>query len=424
MFYINWTQDPMFVARKAYESMIDLNDQPFFSYTEALKPLLSSLLAFSYALYILAYPPKYRKLSILLLAIPTAYAFWYQESLAPSGSLCDTFGRFTYIWFAHMSYIVTIREWSPPVIKENDGWRSRVRSAYKVLFARNDDAHTPRHNYSRRAFLIHHIYKAFYYYLLQNVWWAVKSYYISTDSVHGPEQANFFRRLPDSLNGNELWARFDHVMYWCVINKWLYDAYHSVFAVFFVGLGFDSPSEWSLTLFGPFAEAWSVRRYWGKHWHNYIYISFSEHTKIVTRKWLRMKRGTPVTRIVENTVVFAVSGVMHSLVRYAQDPGCSDYWPICFWYVGQMLPIVIEDAVQILWRQRKKELGIPNTRWLDWVERGIGYAWVFGFNAWSIPKYIHTREEWGNYAMRVKYAREFEEWEKKHPGWEAEKQEL
>jgi hypothetical protein len=421
---VNGTKDPFFFPRKVFETMLDVCDQPFYSFTMSLKPLLSTLLALTYALYILAYPPKYRKLGILLLVIPTVYAFLNYEHLAPSSAVCDTFGRFLYIWLAHMSYIVTIKEWSPPVIKENDGWRSRVRAAYKVLFDRNDNSHTHGHNYSRRAFLLHHTWKAFYMYVLQNAWIVFTRYCVPFILASGAEQASFFRRLPISLDAKGLWAHFDHVIFWCVINKFLYDGYHSVFAVFFVGTGLDSHEEWSLSLFGPYAEAWSVRRYWGKHWHNYIYISFSEHSKIVTRKWLRMQRGTPLTRIVENTMVFGLSGLSHTLVRYVQDPDSGDHWPICFWYLGQMLPIVIEDVVQTLWRQKKKELGIRNTKWLDWAERCVGYTWVIAFNAWSIAKYLHLRRTWESHAMRIKYASEFAEWEELHPEWEAKTHEL
>jgi hypothetical protein len=410
---------PALMARTLLRSMTNLNDNPWFSYTEALKTLLAYLVALTYALYILAYPPRYRKLSILLLAIPTGYAFVHSESLTPNSTLSDTFGRFTYIWLAHMSYIVTIQEFSPPTIKENINWRSRLSSAYKVLFARNSRTHT--HNYMRRAFLLHHVWKMSYMYLLQSIWHIFTTYYVRTSPINGAEYANFFRRLPASLDADELWDRFDHVMYWCIINKLIYDTYHSLFALFFVGLGFDSPSEWSLTLFGPYSDAWSVRRYWGKHWHDFIYRSFSEHTKIVTRKWLRMRPRTPLTRIVENTIVFGMSGVAHSAVRYIQDPESGDCWAITFWYLGQMVPIVIEDVVQNIWKQKKKELGIPQSKWLDWADRVLGYTWVIAFNAWSIPKYVHTRQDWMAQHMRKKYAKQAEEWAAKNPGWEGEK---
>lgn len=126
-----------------------------------------------------------------------------------------------------------------------------------------------------------------------------------------------------------------------------------------------------------------------------------------------MKRGSLVTRLVENTIVFAASGLMHSLVRYVQDPGSGDYMVISLWYIGQMVPIIIEDVVMSYWKAMKKEYGVKESRWLRVCERTVGYGWVVGFNMWSITKYIHTRNAWGDKAMQKKYAREREEWDRK-----------
>jgi hypothetical protein len=416
MFQVQWVDLKIVLKQLNYSMTTSVFDNYVYTHTGAIIPILSALIAFTYALYILAYPPKYRKLSIALLAIPVGVGFWHQQLLAPNETLCDTFGRFLYIWLAHMSYQVTILEWSPPIIKENDGWKSRVRAAYKVLFARSPEQDifsvAPRHNLSHQKFLLYHALKAFHLYLLQNLYFVCAGYYITSSDVRGADKAIFFRRLPESLDAAELWRRLDTTIHWCVLNMYLYDAYHSVFAVFFVGLGFDKPSEWSLSLFGPISEAWSVRRYWGKHWHNYIYHSFSAHTKIVTRNWLGMKRGRVATRLVENTMVFGVSGIMHTLVRVAQDgPNDLSQLGITFWYLGQMVPIIIEDVVQVMWRQKKKELGIRDYKWLRVLERTAGYVWVFGFNAWSVPKYIHMKAAWSEKLMLEKYGAEWEKWE-------------
>lgn len=190
----------------------------------------------------------------------------------------------------------------------------------------------------------------------------------------------------------------------------MYEAYHSCFAIFFVGLGFDAPGEWNMALFGSVKEAWTVRRYWGKHWHSYIYASFSGHTKVLTRKWLRLRPGRMSTRLVENTIVFGASGVMHSLVRWVQDDyGVGAYWYITFWYLGQMLPIIVEGIVQEYWHAKKKELGIRDSKELRIAERVVGYVWVIGWNSWSIAKYVHTRQAVTDKALEDRFARRWEE---------------
>jgi hypothetical protein len=409
---LQWV-DPKDVFEKFLEFSVDIADNPGFIWTTAFKIILCTLAAFAYALYILAYPPKHRKLSIFILTIPLTYAFMRHPDLAPSTAVCDTFGRFVYIWFAHMSHEVAILEFSPPLTKENTGWKSRVRSAYKVLFARTHSSQLPRHTHSRSSFLLRHIAKATALYAAQCLYHIVRTTYITVPYVFGPDKAIFFRRLPASLNGPEMFARTEHFFYWCVLNMWLYEAFHSLFAVLFVGCGLDSPGEWSMSLFSPVREAYSVRRYWGKHWHNYIYESFSSHTKVVTRGWLRMERGTLLTRLVENTAVFAASGVMHSAVRWVQDSKSGDHWVITFWYVGQMVPIVIEDVVRGVWRRKKKDMGIKDSAWLGCVERTIGYAWVVGFNMWSITKYVHTKNTWAEVKMNIRFQEQMAEWERK-----------
>lgn len=326
-----------------------------------------------------------------------------------------------YIWLARMSHEVILLKWTPPVVKENDGWRTRFKIALKVLYSRSpeDDVLRPRrrHTYSRTQFLAYHAGKAALYYFLQVAYSVLVAMMIRAEpasSLTSPfAMSSFFRRLPASLDAAELWIRADNVIVWCVINLWLYDGFHSVCALFFVGLGLDEPWEWSMSLFGPLSVCWSVRNYWGKHWHNYIYMSFSSHVKLVTRGCTGMRRGRIATRLLENTMVFAASGVMHTLIRYIQSGSeGGDCWVITLWYIGQMVPIVIEDVVQNLWRAKKKELGIKDTKWLQRTESVLGYLWVIGFNAWSIPKYDYTKRSWGNAAMMVKYKAMLEEYKR------------
>ncbi|KAF2033048.1 hypothetical protein EK21DRAFT_109495 [Setomelanomma holmii] len=418
---------PSFLFRQIINSLtIDVYDNYDYSFRSSIPPLLAILIAFAWALYILAYPPPdslYRKLCLVALGVPTAYAFARQNDVSPSYAVNDTFGRFVYIWFAVMSYEVTVLEYTPVITKENDGWKSRLKEAYKMLFCRAPSeqivpdertgqariTHTPRHDHSRARFLAVHAWKLSYLYLLQNIWHVFTSHCIYPNhAIHGSPYASFFRRLPESLEVGEIWTRIDVTMQWCVINMFLYEAHHSLFAIIFVGLHLDAPYEWSMTLFGPLSTAWSVRRYWGKHWHNFVYQSFSGHVKVVTRQWLKLPRCT-LKRLLENTLVFGASGLAHSAVRWAQDPDGGDYWVITFWYVGQMVPIIIEGVVQDAWKQKKKKLGIDSEgwiedgKWLSWAERALGYVWVLGWNMWSIPKYVHTREEWADAAMRGRY---------------------
>ncbi|KAH9863641.1 hypothetical protein J1614_009573 [Plenodomus biglobosus] len=416
----------------------------WWSFRSAIPPIIATVISFAYGLYILAYPPVHKKLSMALLAIPMVYAFSRHLEIAPDYMLSDTFGRFLYIWYAHMSYEVLILEFAPAIEKENDNWKSRVKLAWRVMFDRNhkpptedntagqerkrkdsaqeDEARianiinsqrthvnppTPdltqtatgtkyHHNYGYIRFTAHHLTQ---FVLLFSLLSLSEQFHVSR---YGPPlyassqtQSSFFRRLPASLDPHELYYRAMICFDWTIISLFEYEFYYSLFALVFVSiLRVDAPSDWPLSLCGHLGESWSMRRYWGKHWHNYIYISFTAHTRVVTRKWLGCKKGALATRLLENTIVFAVSGAMHSIVKRQQDPR-GEMWAITWWYVGQMVPIVVEDVVQHYWRGAKKWMGVAEDN--TWVARGelaVGYVWVAWWFMWSVPKFTALRDQW------------------------------
>jgi hypothetical protein len=411
-----------------------------------------------------------RKLHILLLALPLGYAFINSDDISSSYTAVDTFSRTCIIWFVHMSYEVCVLEFSPVVADkardiEGGGkmgrWeemRERLRQGYKVLFDRNhtqileaqshhhiastsistslpeytylptnkktDESLHPgnevypaplskgqAHGYTRSQFLCYHIVIATSYYLLRKTYEFYEEHYspatFNTTNDYAIIAGSFFRRIPASLAPTELYYRFEIAFDWNIVSIWLYESFHSIVALLWVGSFIDAPSEWSISLFGPIGEAWNVRRYWGKHWHNYVYHSFSGHVKCVTRGWLGIRRGRLVTRLLENTAVFVLSGLMHTLVRWQQSPR-SDIWAISLWYVGQMLPIVAESVVSLYWRKVRKSWGIrDDAKWVNRAEYAVGYCWVTGWFMWSVPKYLTTRMQWTDEKVKRKWREDF-----------------
>jgi hypothetical protein len=267
------------------------------------------------------------------------------------------------------------------------------------------------HGYTRPQFLRYHILKAAFYHALRKSYEHYEKHYSPTTLSVPPLSTrllgSFFRRLPSSLAPLELLYRAEMSFDWNITSIWLYDSFHSGFALLWVGSGIDAPEEWSMSLFGPIGEAWNVRRYWGKHWHNYVYHSFSGHVKCATRGWLGLKRGRMSTRLLENTLVFLLSGLMHSLVRWQQSP-MADIWAISVWYVGQMLPIIFESVVSHYWRKARKSLGIrADVKWVNRLEYAVGYCWVIGWFMWSVPKYLATRMHWTDAKLIGMWGKEF-----------------
>lgn len=398
----------------------------------AVRPLLSQTLAITYALYILAYPPRHRHLAFLLLCVPISFAFTHHLSLTPWYSLNDTFGRMLYIWLAYMSYAFLIVRVSPNA-EEGDGWQEKLKWAGKVLYTRHlgeyytppcpqqgsekekerkkpgpsetestaiKGRREPPHHLTCLHFCLHHLFKATLFLALNHTY----DTFLTPPTLYPPP--SFIRRLPCSLSANELKLRAMMTYDVCFADMLYFSSIYSVFAILWVGIfRFDAASEWSLSLFGPLREVYSVRRYWGAYWHDFINASFTAHGKAVTRGWLGMRKG-PGRRVVENTVVFGVSGLMHALVRYVQTEGTGEIWTVAMWYGVQMFPIVVEGVVQYLWLDsslRKRLLVVFGESMLTRVDRAVGYAWTFCWMSWSVPKYLLTRHAWELENLRRKY---------------------
>lgn len=391
--------------------------------TLALRPFLSQTVAIAYALYILAYPPRHRYPAFLLLCVPVSYAFIYHLSFTPWYSLNDTFGRMLYIWLAYMSYAFLLVRVTPPS-KQEFGWRERLRWAGKVLYTRHLGEYVvsplqesvrkdvkgeelqsiraptceatvllrrrrePDHHLSRFEFCLRHLIKAALFIALN----CIVDMYVQPPSLYPP--ASFVRRLPSSLSVNELKVRV--MMTWdvCIADMLWFDSIYSVFAILWVGVfRLDSASEWSRSLFGPLTQAYSVRRYWGVYWHDFIHSSFAGHAKIVARDFLGLTRGRVLTRLVENVMVFVISGLFHSLVGYVQTEGKGEAWVETMWYGGQMLPVAIEGMMQHIWYKsglRNRLLALIGERMLLVLERVVGHTWVLSWMFWSVPKYLLT----------------------------------
>jgi hypothetical protein len=380
---------------------------------DALAPSVGTILALIYGIYLFAYPPRHRKSAFLLLLPPITHAFFHHLSLTPWFSINDTFGRFLYIWLANMSHIFLILEFTPKA-GENVAWKKKLKYGFKAVFTRHptgvDMQVRPRekHGLTRLHFCLHHAAKAVLYTSTSYMWdthiCTPNGYFASSLSA---SHTSFLRRLPEGLNTDEVRKRFMMAFDVCIGDMLYFEAIHSLFAILFVGVLFlDSSAEWHLSLFGKLMDCWSVRRYWGVYWHDYIYAAFPAHVKLVTRNILGMSRGQG-RRVLENALVFAVSGLLHSAVRWVQTDGNGECWTVALWYSAQIVPIVLEGVVQDVWVESGVRKGLQRRIGVAVVgrlEKAMGYLWVFCWMFWSVSKWLLTRNKW-----------EMESWRKIYP---------
>lgn len=368
-------------------------------------PLLILFVAIAYALYILAYPPRQRAPALALFCIPVVYAFVHQLHFTPCFTVNDTLGRMLYIWAAYMSYAFLIAKYKP-VVNEESGWRVRLRQAGKVLFTRQlkkkkvalstHDLNDPHHHRIRHGFAIPHILKPLLFLSINHI-----------VTIYTPTLSSSLAQPLPVLSASALGTRV--IMTWdtCIGDMLYFDSVYSLFALIWVFvLRLDEYDEWSESLFGSLVDCWSVRRYWGVYWHDYIRESFTAHVRLVTRGLLKWEKSSAVRRLVENACVFELSGLSHALVVYVQTKGRGEVWAVTLWYSAQILPIIVEEVLKVVWRRSTVRKGLQ--AWLDMeavmiLERIVGYAWVLGWMLWSVPLYMRTRHVWEMGNLRRRY---------------------
>jgi hypothetical protein len=359
-----------------------------------IPPLLTLALMIVYTLCILAYPLRNRYLAFALWLLPATHAFIYQLSITPWYQINDTLGRLLYIEAAHVSNVLLIEGWNPQ-FAESDGWKERFRLAGKLLYTRKlgpyrtvdvgqkskkcDEIPGPSApQQTRLSFGLQH--------LLQFVLCLGISHIL--EGFFWPADLNYDRVLR---------LRLAMVYDVCISDALWFTSIHSVFAILYVVvLRLDMPHEWT-PLFGPLSSAYTVRRYWGIYWHDFIRESFSAHTKLITRRSCGWVKTSALRRVVENSAVFVVSGAMHAVVLFVQTQGRGNMSCVFMWFSGQMLPIIVEGVVWDLWVRsglRARVEGRVGNAGVLRVERVFGYIWVFGWMIWSVPMYLITKQRW------------------------------
>ena len=366
----------------------------------ALKPLLSTTLALTYAIFLFAHPPHHRKTAFVFLLPPITYAFLHHLHLTPWFSINDTFGRFLYIWLANTSHLFLIIKLTPPNNIVSGPWKQRLRYGMRAISDRRKRERAV-HELDRWRFCVYHGVQALLYASIRYAW----------DTCIAPPVPSFLSSVSfHSLNRNGLWIRAGMARDVCVADMLYFETLHSFSAIFCVGiLRLDTPRSWALCLFGRPCEAYTVRRYWGVYWHDYIALAFSAHVKLVTRELFGLRRGAG-RRVLENFMVFGVSGVLHGVVRCVQTDGRGDVWTVALWYSAQIIPIVLEGVVRHCWvlsEAREKLERSLGAEVLRRFEKAVGYVWVFCWMVWSVGMWMTTRQRWEMDAFRRRYPEVF-----------------
>lgn len=188
--------------------------------------------------------------------------------------------------------------------------------------------------------------------------------------------------------------RFHHILHLLTTENLVLSFYHDMLAILFVGiLRLDSPSEWP-PLYGNIMQAYTVRRFWSKHWHLLIYRSFSGLIGLALKQVGLSKQRAKVraARLLHNGLVFVASGLMHVMVQWVQSEGecwrCG-CWGIFRWFVLQITGITIEEVVldSVRWLLKRNSELLFHWGVSEWFVRRagrvVGYLWVLSWLKWT-----------------------------------------
>ncbi|PGH36768.1 hypothetical protein GX50_00428 [[Emmonsia] crescens] len=152
-----------------------------------------------------------------------------------------------------------------------------------------------------------------------------------------------------------------------------------------VGLGLSNPSEWR-PLFNSMWDAYTLRDYWGKFWHQLLRWPFTSISNHLTRRILHLPRHSLLERYLNVLIVFSLSGLMHVSFLAATGISTLDCWRgSMLYFTSFTLGFMIEDAAQALWRRLGVEGSQPTGKGMMVFKRVVGMLWVMTFLCMTSP---------------------------------------
>ncbi|CDO68589.1 hypothetical protein BN946_scf184996.g20 [Trametes cinnabarina] len=146
--------------------------------------------------------------------------------------------------------------------------------------------------------------------------------------------------------------------------------------------GHGNPEDWP-EYFGSWSEAYTVRRLWGRAWHQALRRHFSHWGKFVVQL-LGVPRGTWLSSQVQVHVAFALSSLLHCMGDLML--GKEHFGRSSLFFAANGLAVTAEDTVIALAKRfglgRVGGSGRPSR-----VMRILGYIWVYFWFTSSGPLY-------------------------------------
>ncbi|KAF9780805.1 membrane bound O-acyl transferase family-domain-containing protein [Thelephora terrestris] len=175
---------------------------------------------------------------------------------------------------------------------------------------------------------------------------------------------------------------------------------HNLGALVCVGLGRSSPTLWP-DVWGRWGDAYTLRKLWGRTWHQTMRPMLSGFGRLVANKFLKFPRGTNLSSYTQLYVAFLMSAVFHFAGEFMYERRVV-YRSLKFFPL-QAVAITLEDFIifiakrSLLKRGIKLNPGNSDESWAEAVVRVVGYCWVTLWFCLTLPGYIDGASLAGNY---------------------------
>ncbi|OIW22547.1 hypothetical protein CONLIGDRAFT_214849 [Coniochaeta ligniaria NRRL 30616] len=204
-------------------------------------------------------------------------------------------------------------------------------------------------------------------------------------SLFAPDKIPFFSRLAD-VAPDELAVRFIiPLVIWATSYSMIQMTY-DLMSIVAVGLHITNVNSWR-PVFGSIWDAYTVRKFWGNFWHQQLRDLLNDPATIITHRILHLPANGLAQRYTKIVIAFFISGVAHMFVDLATGLTYLESGSVRF-FTTQALGIMIEDAVQGIWKRSfgGNTADSPTAKW----KRVVGFIWLWSFMAWSVPSWMYA----------------------------------
>ncbi|KAJ5664634.1 hypothetical protein N7462_011447 [Penicillium macrosclerotiorum] len=190
---------------------------------------------------------------------------------------------------------------------------------------------------------------------------------------------------------------------WFLMVRILIDAHYRFGSIVCVALALSRPEDWP-PAFGRMADAYTLRNFWGKFWHQFVRDPFTTPSNFIARDVLHLPRPSILERYTNVFLVFLISGITHVVSDHIQGVPLEKTGSMHF-FLSFVLGYMIEDGVQYIWKNSRssgntngsananaKSSDAPEAVTPLW-QKVVGFVWVLAWLAVTSTWFLEPIEQ-------------------------------